>query len=604
MVAIGLFTGAAVFAAPGAGTPKPNFIVILTDDQGWADLTCQGVRKDLRTPNLDALAVGGLRATSGYVSAPQCVPSRAGINTGRYQTRFGVEANGYKLDGFDQQHTIASRLKKAGYATGMTGKWHLGPIDKVTEHGYDDVFCTQSSTGTNLIAWANFSLDGKTISGGKMIRDSLYHLEVNAGAACACIKRHKDQPFFFYLAVRAPHTPLDAPQKYVARFPRQMPERRRMALAAISAIDDGVGRVMQTLRENGLEEKTLIFYMADNGAPLKIHKTDSPLDGDAGGWDGSLNEPMNGEKGMLSEGGIREPWLAYWKGVIPAGQVYTQPVISLDVGATAVALAGLPHDSALDGVNLLPFFTGENKGTPHDALYWRWIAQSAIREGKWKLLIGGQRSYLFDLETDPEEKHNLITRNPDTAQHLRTRLEAWAGQLQPPGLAIAPMAKNWEDYYDYYLEGKPAPALETEKGTPTTHQGWLVRNGTMESKNGALRIVSEKGKQRPFIACAKLRIPGPAVGTISLRTTGSGSAGFGWRLDGQQDFPPGQTISKDVSASADWQEVKLEIPAKGEIIHLRATLPTGDTDIRHIDISTPAGKLIKRWSFAAKGTEE
>lgn len=588
-------------AADAARAAKPNFIVILTDDQGWTDLNCQGIRKDLRTPNLDALAAGGLRATSGYVTAPQCVPSRGGLNTGRYQTRFGLEANTYKLDGFDQQVTIAMRLKKAGYATGMTGKWHLGPDEKITTHGYDDVFCTQSSIGMRLNGWANFTLDGKTVPGAAVRQEGKYHLEVNAAAACAFIKRHQAQPFFFYLAFRAPHTPLDAPPKYVARFPGQMPERRRMALAAISAIDDGVGQIMQTLRQTGLEEKTLVFFLADNGAPLKIHKTDSPLNTDAGGWDGSLNEPLNGEKGMLSEGGIREPWIAYWKGVIPAGQTYAQPVISLDIGATAVALAGLPHDAALDGVNLLPFFTGENKAAPHDALYWRWIAQSAIREGKWKLLIGGARSYLFDLDADPEEKHNLITSNPDMAQHLRARLEAWGKQLQPPGLCIEPMSRNWEDYYDYYLDGKTVKPTPAAKGGVDTIQGWLARGGQLELKNGALHVTPEKdGKQHPFIACSKLEIPGPVQATIRLRAPAGGSAGFCWRLDGDKDFLPQSKVSQPLATSPDWQEVKMEIPAKAKIIHLRTTLPNGEIDISRIDLANSTGKILKRWNFAGK----
>ena len=165
------------------------------------------------------------------------MPSRAGLLTGRYQTRFGAESNGAKLDGFNTQQTLAMRLKKAGYATGMTGKWHLGPEGKVAAHGFDDVFCTQSATGMNLKGWANFDLaTGITTPGAPLNRTDLFHLETNAAAACAFIKRHAQEPIFFYLAYRGPHTPLDATEKYVTRFPGPMPERRRMALAAISAI--------------------------------------------------------------------------------------------------------------------------------------------------------------------------------------------------------------------------------------------------------------------------------------------------------------------------------------------------------------------------------
>ena len=208
---------------------KPNVIVIFTDDHGFADLGAQDVRDDIRTPHIDALANGGARMTSGYVTAPQCVPSRAGLLTGCYQNRFGVESNGEPLTGFDSQQTIAERLKQAGYATGMTGKWHLGPGERIVDHGFDDVYYKHA----NRPGWANFTLDGADREGGA--EDSRqYHLDVNTAAACAFIRRHRQEPFFFYCAYRAPHVPLDAPQKYLDRFPGPMPQRRRQALAMIS----------------------------------------------------------------------------------------------------------------------------------------------------------------------------------------------------------------------------------------------------------------------------------------------------------------------------------------------------------------------------------
>ncbi len=438
-------------AETDARRTRPNIIVIFTDDHGWADLGAQGVREDIRTPHLDALAAGGLRAVSGYVTAPQCVPSRAGLLSGRYQNRYGVESNGVSLAPFAAERTIAERLKQAGYVTGMAGKWHLGENNKVAEHGFDKVFFKHS----NAPGFWNMDLDGNDVEPVEA-RGGGYHLDLIARFACAFIKRHAKEPFFFYLAPRAPHTPLDAPPKYTSRFPGQMPERRRQALAMISAVDDGVGRILATLREHKLEERTLIFVMGDNGAPLKIHKVDSPLKGDPGGWDGSLNEPMNGEKGTLCEGGIRTPWLAYWKGTIPGGQVYAHPVISLDVAATAVALAELPaQPGELDGVNLIPFFTGESQAAPHERLYWRWTSQSAIREGKWKLLRGGPREYLFDLEADPGEKHNLLARHPEIAVRLRDHLKVWGADLKPPGVESASLTRAASNYFAYYLDGKP-----------------------------------------------------------------------------------------------------------------------------------------------------
>jgi len=459
---------------------KPNIIVIFTDDHGWPDIGAAGIYDDLKTPHLDALAASGVRATSGYVTAPQCVPSRAGLLAGRSQNRFGVESNGMPLDGFNAQLTIAERLKKAGYATGQVGKWHLGPTNAITDHGFDDVYAKKA----NRPCHANYTLDGETIA-MQEVNDRLYHLDACSEAALAFIDRHADEPFFLYLAYRAPHVPLDAPKKYLDRFPGEMPERRRQALAMIAAMDDGVGRIVADLEERGLTEKTLIFFIGDNGAPLKIHKHDAP--GGGPGWDGSFNEPMNGEKGMLSEGGIRVPFVVSWPGTIPDGQVYDEPVWSLDVAATAVALAGLPEDDQLDGVNLVPFLSGKKSGAPHEMLAWRWISQSAIREGKWKLLRGGDREYLFDLVADPEEKKDLGKSRPEIAERLRDRLKKWAGELQLPGLATRPMSEVWSNYYDYYLEGKPATPLRT-KLLPRDDEtkGWIARNASLAMKDGAL----------------------------------------------------------------------------------------------------------------------
>ena len=176
---------------------RPNVIVIFTDDHGFADLAVQGVFKDLKTPNIDQLAAGGVRMTSGCVTAPQCVPSRAGLLSGRFQNRFGVESNGESLAGFNKQTTIAERLKKAGYATGMTGKWHLGPQPDNVQHGFDDVYYKNA----NRPGWANFNLDGSDRRSGPE-HSKLYHLDANSEAACAFIRRHHDEPFFFHCAYR------------------------------------------------------------------------------------------------------------------------------------------------------------------------------------------------------------------------------------------------------------------------------------------------------------------------------------------------------------------------------------------------------------------
>jgi len=390
LMIVGVACGIAIMSAaptPSAAADKPNIIVIFTDDHGYPDIGSQGYLDDLKTPHIDSLANGGVRVTSGYITAPQCVPSRAGLLSGQYQNRFGMESNKNYGDeafrnNFASLKTIAERLSEAGYATGMAGKWHLGPDEQISTHGFDKVYKKASTRR----GYANFTIKGKDQEPGRS-KDGLYHLDACSAVASAFIRVHKDQPFFFYLAYRAPHTPLDAPKKYTDRFPGKMPERRRQALAMISAMDDGVGQILKTLREHGLEENTLIFFIGDNGAPLKIDMKDKPLNA-RGGWDGSMNTPLNGEKGTLMEGGIRTPFLVYWKGTLPAGKVYEQPLISLDVAATAVELAGLPKAAELDGVNVIAYLTGKKIGPVHEYLYWRWVGQAAVRGGRWKLLYG------------------------------------------------------------------------------------------------------------------------------------------------------------------------------------------------------------------------
>lgn len=453
--------------APAVSTnrePKPNVVVIFTDDHGYADLSCQRVFDDVRTPHIDALAAGGVRMTDGYCTAPQCVPSRGGLISGQYQTKWGLESNPQFRDAaimkhFDELETIPERLKQAGYVTGMAGKWHLGmsTADAIASHGFDKAF-HKNSNGPGH--W-NMNLDGEDVE-PQLQKGGGYHIDMISDFACTFIDRFHDEPFFFYLACRAPHVPLDAPQSYLDRFPGKMPERRRQALAMLSAVDDGVGRIMASLRKHEIEEDTLIFVISDNGAPLKIHKLDAP--GGGPGWDGSLNDPMNGEKGMLTEGGIRVPFVVHWKGTIPGGQVYSHPVITLDVGATACALAGLPEDPVLDGVHLIPYLTGQRQDAPHKVLYWRWLSQSAIRKGRWKYVRADDREYLFDMENDFEETNDLLSESPEIAASLHKNLEAWAETQSPPGIRAQRsegMSRQASKYFDWYIEGKrDAPAAQ------------------------------------------------------------------------------------------------------------------------------------------------
>ncbi len=459
---------------------KPNIIVIFSDDQGYADLSCQGVLKDIKTPHLDQLATDGMRCTNGYVTAPQCIPSRAGLLSGRYQQRFGLEENG-TIPMPLEQTLIPERLQKAGYTTGMVGKWHLDPnvasAEWLREHlpeeakkaaaqgrprgvaipaklsrpylpdrrGFTEMFY-----GEMRQYWMNYNLKGETIQPAKREAIPGFRVDVQTDAALAFIDRNADKPFFLHLAYYAPHTPLEATKKYLDRFPGKMPERRRTALAMISAIDDGVGRIRQKLKEHQITDRTLIFFISDNGAPLKLDMADEPMGQTDPGWDGSRNDPWVGEKGMLTEGGIHVPFIVTWPSRIPAGKTYEHPVISLDVGATAVALAGMEKPAELDGVNLIPHLTGEIPQAPHDALFWRFWNQAAIRKGEWKYLQCGPQRYLFDLTSAQHETINRINEHPQIASQLEAELNAWADTLKKPGIPKDP-PKREKKFFDHYL---------------------------------------------------------------------------------------------------------------------------------------------------------
>jgi len=432
-------------ATLAADVDRPNLLVIYSDDHGWADLGIQGVDKDVRTPHLDQLARDGVRFTRGYVSAPQCVPSRVALITGRYQQRFGVEDNTRGPLPL-AEITIAERLAPAGYVSGWVGKCHIdiGPVpgvkredvrlrpkdlalraDHMPHHqGFAEYF-----RGEQREYHASHALDGTPFADAPhLVRDRRFRVEVQTDAALSFLERRAarpQQPWFLYLAWYAPHVPLESPEPWFSRTPESLPLQRRQALAMIAAMDDGLGRIRERLRTLGVEKDTLIFFIGDNGAPL----------GEA--WDGSLNTPLAGQKGMLAEGGIRTPFIGAWPGHWPAGATYDHPVINVDVAATAVAAAHLPADPVLDGVDLTPFVTGRAAGVPHERLFWRWTSQSAVLEMPYKLVrLGDRPPALFDVTT-PEGEHvtrDLAAGHPDIVRRLDGHLRDWAAGLSPPGL--------------------------------------------------------------------------------------------------------------------------------------------------------------------------
>ena len=420
--------------ARAKGAPRANVVLIVADDLGAADVAAQSGRAEVKTPNLDALAAQGVRFASGYVAAPQCAPSRAAILTGRYPQRFGVEENdvGSLPEG---EPTLAQRLRDAGYATGQVGKWHVeGTLEDgetaapgaegegactPERHGFTEWFC-----GSGCNYFASHDAAGRALRDPPArVADPRARIAVQTEAALAFVERHAREPFFLYLAYSAPHFPLEAPEPFFTQTPAGLAPERRMALAMTGAIDEGVGRLRAKLRALGLAERTLVAFLSDNGATLK-----------RGAWNGSLNEPYVGEKGMLTDGGVRVPFLAEWPGVLPVGRVYDAPVLSLDLAATALAAAGI-SDAKLDGVDLVPFLTGRASGAPHPAIFWRWRSQAGVRAGRFKLVrLGADRRYLFDLDDPAGETRNRIADQPAVAADLEKQLAAWSATLARPGL--------------------------------------------------------------------------------------------------------------------------------------------------------------------------
>lgn len=391
----------------------PNIVILLADDMGYADVGFQGC-KDIPTPHIDSLAKNGVRFTSGYVSGPYCSPTRAGLLTGRYQTRFGHEFNpaGGKQGMPVDQVTIAQRLRALGYATGLIGKWHLGDQAKMhpTERGFQEYF------GFLGGAHPYFPGKGKEIfRGTKAVNETEYLTDALGREAVAFIDKHAKDPFLLYLAFNAVHTPRQATDKYLNRFPKIQDKQRRTYAAMASAMDDAIGQVLAKLREKGLEEDTIIFFFSDNGGPTMIGTT----------INGAINFPLRGSKRQLLEGGIRVPFVIQWKGRLPGDTKYDFPIIALDILPTSIAAAGgdVKADWKLDGVNLLPFLEGKNKAPPHDMLFWRFGEQMAARKGDWNMVRYDKTGvHLYNLKDDIGQAKNLAA---DRQEILREMQDAW-----------------------------------------------------------------------------------------------------------------------------------------------------------------------------------
>jgi arylsulfatase A-like enzyme len=414
-------------APAGAGrSDKPNIVIIVADDLGYAGLGVQGC-KDIPTPSIDSIAKAGVRFTNGYVTCPVCSPTRAGIITGRYQQRFGHEFNPgpNPNDNFGlplTEVTLADVLKAAGYATGIVGKWHLGNREKYRplQRGFQEFFGFLHGAHSYLKLAPNDWLS--IFRNNEPVAEKEYLTDAFTREAVAFIDRRKAEPFFLYLTYNAVHAPMEAVQKYMDRFPDIKNDLRRKHAAMMAAMDDGVGQVLDKLRKEKLLDNTLLFFISDNGGPTRQTT--------------SSNEPLRGFKGQVLEGGIRIPYMVQWPGRVPVGKTYDQPVVSLDMFATAVAAAGAkaPEGRALDGVDLLPCLSGRNDKPPHEALHWRFGRQHAIRRGNWKLLKTpqGASEELYNLADDIAEARNLAAEKPEMAKELSEAWSKWNSQMIDP----------------------------------------------------------------------------------------------------------------------------------------------------------------------------
>jgi len=429
---------------------QPNIVIFYADDLGWGELGCQGFTEDIPTPHIDSLAKNGMRFTSGYVAATYCSPSRAGLLTGRYPTRFGHEFNsvanavGLRSD----QTTMATRLKALGYATAAVGKWHLGsqPENRPTRRGFDEFYGTLNNTP---FFHPTAFIDSRVSNEVQAVKDpDFYTTDAYAERSVDWIGKNKDKPWFLYLPFNAQHAPLQAPKKYLERFPKITDEKRQLFAAMMAGMDDAIGRVMGQIRELGLEENTLVFFIADNGGPTASTT--------------SKNGPLRGFKMTTFEGGPRVPYIAQWKGKIPAGKTYDLPVMNLDVVPTAIAAAGGKPEASwqLDGVDLMPYLTGTNTARPHQTLYWRFGPQWAIRDGDMKLVVskgGSGRPELYDLATDIGESKDLAAGQPEKVKELQAMWDKWSAEQAPPSAPDSGPAKGGGKKKGKKKAGKAGP---------------------------------------------------------------------------------------------------------------------------------------------------
>lgn len=415
---------------------RPNVILMIVDDLGYGDVSClsQGL---VKTPNIDRLAKNGVMFSSGYVTAPLCGPSRAAILSGAYAQRFGFLDNSGGIP--ERQPLLPGLLREAGYRTALIGKWHSsGPMPHL-RGCFDETLC--SPTSSPFIDYHH----PKLARNGIVETSDEYSTDLFAREAVAFIERNQAHPFSLTVAFNAPHilrvvrdaplirkdfddavaagTVFDIPkiptarpgeaQRYASQFPGD--KARADTAATIGALDEAVGRILDTLEQTGLARKTIVFFVGDNGGHPENR---------------SESLPLRDYKWSLYEGGIRVPFLASFPGVFPAGKEFKKPVSTLDILATCTALASVTPPGAVDGVNLVPYLTGANQTEPHPELYFSFGGFGAVRQGRWKLQLARNGTpSLFDLDHDLEERHDIAGTQSDLVAELTDKWRAWNAQM-------------------------------------------------------------------------------------------------------------------------------------------------------------------------------
>jgi arylsulfatase A-like enzyme len=413
---------AAPLAHAAAPARRPNVVFIVSDDQGYGDISCYEHPKEVRTPNMDRIAQRGVRFEQGYANAYVCAPSRAAIMTGTYPQRYGFYTASDSRVGLPlNQVTMADVLKKEGYRTCALGKWHLGiePAFHPMKRGFDEFY---GFLGHGAHDYYDLKRTGETWN--SILRnyepiDETGYLTDNLGReAVSFIARDSDKPFFLYLAFNAVHFPMQAPEELMRKYDTGDPKRNTL-MGMLEAEDNAIGKVLDELKQRKLDQNTVLVFVSDNGGARN---------------NASNNGALRDYKQSVYEGGIRIPFIISWPGRLRSNFVCREPVMFMDIMPTIAAAVGatLPQGRALEGRNMLPVLTGKSKAPLHESLYWDGAEEkTAVRSGRWKLVNNRGKTELFDLEQDLSEKNDLSVQKPEIVARLRQKFDEWSKANAP-----------------------------------------------------------------------------------------------------------------------------------------------------------------------------